>query len=62
MVKKYYVDAGRNFWGDGMEVKFWGGGVSPIPLGFVALYIKDIFYKTFFTKHCLQNILHDHKN
>ena len=45
----------------GMEVKYWGS-VSPIPPGFVALYIKDIFHKTLFTKHCLQNILHDHKN
>ena len=23
-------------------------------------YIKDIFYKTLFTKHCVQSILHDH--
>ena len=37
----------------GMEVKYWGN---------VSLYIKDIFHKTLFTKHCLQNILHDHKN
>ena len=59
MVEKYYGDAGRNYWG--MEVKYWGN-VSPIPPGFVALYIKDIFHKTLFTKHCLQNILHDHKN
>ena len=47
----------------GMEVEYWGGGMyPPSPSGFVALYIKDIFYKTLITKHCLQSILHDHKN
>ena len=61
MVEKYYGDAGRNYWGDEGQM-LEGGMYPPSPSGFVALYIKDIFYKTLITKHCLQNILHDHKN
>ena len=59
MVEKYYGDAGRNYWGDGGQIL---GECIPHPPGFVSLYVKHIFHKTLFTKHCLQNILHDHKN